>query len=72
MFIKMIADATSKTLQERSPSRRAVCIARWRLDHATFEHHYSVEQLAERWNMSRDFVRRRFLREEGVVIFMNR
>ncbi len=36
-----------------------------------FEHHYSVEELAECWKMSDDFVRRLFLREPGVVVFYN-
>ena len=36
-----------------------------------FEHHYSVEELAECWNMSDDFVRRLFLDEPGVVVFYN-
>jgi len=34
-----------------------------------FERHYSVEELAELWRMSEDFVRRLFLREPGVVVF---
>lgn len=34
-----------------------------------FERHYSVEELAELWHLSEDFVRRLFLREPGVVIF---
>jgi transcriptional regulator GlxA family with amidase domain len=37
----------------------------------TFERHYSVEELAEAWGMSDDFVRRLFLREPGVVVFFN-
>lgn len=37
----------------------------------TFERHYSVEELAEMWQMSDDFVRRLFLRESGVVAFYN-
>ena len=36
-----------------------------------FEHHYSVEGLAEVWNLSDDFVRRLFLKEPGVVVFYN-
>ena len=36
---------------------------------AAFERHYSVEELAECWKMSADFVRRLFLREPGVVVF---
>jgi hypothetical protein len=35
----------------------------------TFERHYSVPELAEKWQVSTDFVRRLFLREPGVVIF---
>ena len=35
----------------------------------TFERHFSVEELAELWNMSEDFVRRLFLHEPGVVVF---
>ena len=38
---------------------------------AAFERHYSVEELAECWNMSDDFVRRLFLDEPGVVVFYN-
>lgn len=34
-----------------------------------FERHFSVEELAELWRMSEDFVRRLFLHEPGVVIF---
>ncbi len=36
---------------------------------AAFERHYSVDELAELWGMSGDFVRRLFLHEPGVVIF---
>jgi hypothetical protein len=36
-----------------------------------FERHFSVEELAEVWGMSEDFVRRLFVREPGVVIFHN-
>ncbi len=36
---------------------------------ATFERHYSVEELCELWGMSDDFVRRLFLDEPGVVVF---
>jgi transcriptional regulator GlxA family with amidase domain len=36
-----------------------------------FERHYSVDELAEMWQMSDDFVRRLFLRESGVVVFYN-
>ena len=35
----------------------------------TFERHFSVEQLAEQWGMSEDFVRRLFLHEPDVVVF---
>jgi transcriptional regulator GlxA family with amidase domain len=33
------------------------------------ERHLSVEELAELWGMSEDFVRRLFLHEPGVVVF---
>ena len=36
---------------------------------STFERHFSVEELSERWKMSDDFVRRLFLHEPGVVVF---
>jgi hypothetical protein len=36
-----------------------------------FERHFSVEELAECWHMSADFVRRLFLGEPGVVVFYN-
>ena len=42
------------------------------VDEATFERHYSVEELAELWNMSTDFVRRLFANEPGVVVFHRR
>jgi transcriptional regulator GlxA family with amidase domain len=32
-----------------------------------FEKHYTVEQIAEMWNLSRDSVRRLFLAEAGVL-----
>jgi hypothetical protein len=35
----------------------------------TFERHYTIEELAEIWGMSVDFVRRLFLREPGVLVF---
>ena len=35
----------------------------------SFERHLTVDQLAELWGMSDDFVRRRFLHEPGVVVF---
>ena len=34
-----------------------------------FERHFSVEELAELWSMSEDFIRRLFLKEPGVVVF---
>ncbi len=34
-----------------------------------FERHFSVEELAECWHLSDDFVRRLFLGEPGVVVF---
>ncbi len=36
---------------------------------ATFERHYSVDELASIWGVSDDFVRRLFLHEPGVVVF---
>jgi hypothetical protein len=36
-----------------------------------FERHYSIEDLAELWGMSHDFVRRLFQYEPGVVVFSN-
>jgi transcriptional regulator GlxA family with amidase domain len=36
---------------------------------ATFERHFTVDELAALWGMSDDFVRRLFLHEQGVVIF---
>ena len=36
---------------------------------SAFERHYSVDELAEIWSMSDDFVRRLFRDEPGVVIF---
>ncbi|MDO8430782.1 MAG: hypothetical protein Q7S58_00080 [Candidatus Binatus sp.] len=39
-------------------------------DHTVaFERHFTVEELAEVWAMSEDFVRRLMLREPGVVVF---
>ena len=40
-----------------------------RIEPATFERHYSVDELAELWGMSDDFVRRLFQHEPGVVVF---
>jgi hypothetical protein len=34
-----------------------------------FERHYSVDELAELWGVSDDFVRRLFINEPGVVVF---
>lgn len=34
-----------------------------------FEQHLSVDELADTWGLSRDFVRRMFLKEPGVVVF---
>jgi transcriptional regulator GlxA family with amidase domain len=39
------------------------------LAEATFERHYSVDELAAIWGMSDDFARRLFLHEPGVVVF---
>ena len=39
------------------------------LPETAFERHFSVEELAELWSMSEDFVRRLFLKEPGVVVF---
>jgi hypothetical protein len=36
---------------------------------ATFERHFSVDELSACWGMSDDFVRRLFLHEPGVVVF---
>jgi excisionase family DNA binding protein len=38
-----------------------------RPDSAFGQHHYTVDQVAEMWNISRDTIRRMFLREEGVL-----
>lgn len=40
------------------------------LQETTFERHYSVDELASIWGVSDDFVRRLFLREPGVVVFV--
>jgi hypothetical protein len=34
-----------------------------------FEQHFSVEELAELWKISDDFIRRLFVKEPGVVVF---
>ena len=33
------------------------------------EHHYTVEELAEHWNLSTNKMRKIFQNEKGVVIF---
>ena len=33
------------------------------------ERHYTVAELAEQWNLSRDTIRRMFENEPGVVVF---
>jgi transcriptional regulator GlxA family with amidase domain len=35
----------------------------------TLERHLTVEELAEKWALSEDFVRRLFQHEPGVVVF---
>lgn len=35
----------------------------------TLERHLTVEELAEKWAMSEDFVRKLFQNEPGVVVF---
>ena len=35
----------------------------------TLERHFTIEELAETWRVSNDFVRRLMLKEPGVVIF---
>ncbi len=37
----------------------------------TFEQHLAVEEIAATWGLSRDFVRRLFEREPGVLILGN-
>ena len=37
----------------------------------SLEQHFSVDQLAERWGLSTDFLRKLFIKEPGVVVFMN-
>lgn len=37
----------------------------------TLERHLTVEELADSWSLSADFVRRLFLHEPGVLIFYN-
>ncbi len=39
------------------------------ISEATFERYFTVDELAELWGMSDDFVRRLFLHESGVVVF---
>jgi AraC-like DNA-binding protein len=33
------------------------------------EHHYTVAEIAEQWNLSRDTIRRIFRNQEGVLIY---
>jgi transcriptional regulator GlxA family with amidase domain len=40
------------------------------IQETTFERHYSVEELTTLWGVSDDFVRRLFLNEPGVVVFV--
>jgi hypothetical protein len=35
----------------------------------SFERHFTVEELASRWSLSQEFVRKLFLDEPGVVVF---
>jgi hypothetical protein len=35
------------------------------------ERHYSISELAEIWNLSRDSINRLLLKEPGVLIFKN-
>jgi hypothetical protein len=35
----------------------------------SFERHFTVEELASRWSLSEEFVRKLFLDEPGVVVF---
>lgn len=37
----------------------------------TLERHLTVEELADSWSLSEDFVRRLFLHEPGVIVFRN-
>jgi hypothetical protein len=37
-----------------------------------FEAHYTVAEIAEWWNLSTDFVRRLFRKEEGVLLMPSR
>jgi transcriptional regulator GlxA family with amidase domain len=39
--------------------------------HPSLERHFSVDELAARWNMSGDFIRRLFLHEPGAVVFQH-
>jgi len=38
-------------------------------EESAFERHFSVDELAELWGVSDDFVRRLFVHEPGVVVF---
>lgn len=39
------------------------------LSEAVLDRHLTVEELAEQWKVSEDFVRRLFLHEPGVIVF---
>lgn len=41
------------------------------LPDTTLERHFTVEELAETWSVSSEFVRKLMLREPGVVVFFN-
>ena len=59
-----------KNRSEKDPeSNRAVFPESSTPAQPPFERHYSVEEIAEKWGLSIDFVRRLFLREAGVVVF---
>ena len=59
-----------KNRSEKEPeSNHVVSSESRRPPQPSFERHYSVEELAEKWGLSIDFVRRLFLREAGVVVF---
>ena len=59
-----------KVRSEKDPeSNRALSSESSSRAQPTFEPHYSVEEIAENWGLSVDFVRRLFLRETGVVVF---
>lgn len=41
------------------------------LPETTLERHYTIEQIADAWQLSPEFVRRLMVREPGVVVFQN-